>query len=133
MAILSATVERSDLMVILIVTMASKLFRFMFVVLNSIVTIVSVCPYPAIPNHGCGRIIGSSGLREVRTLLEDDIFQFGCKGSWTPSNRGCVMKKYFSTLVFQCSKGVLQPVNSLFSSLSSFRPMCGNEMRNRFF
>ena len=54
MTISFATVKRSNLMAISVVTMASKLFCFTFVVFNSIEKVVSECPYPAISNHGFG-------------------------------------------------------------------------------
>jgi hypothetical protein len=117
-AILSATAERSDLMVISIVTMTFKLFCSMFFVLNSIVKVVSVCPYPAIPNHGIGRIVGTNNSLEVRTLQENEKFQFGCQESWTP-----IGSEYIS---FICRDGILREGNLT----GSLNPICGNEMHS---
>ena len=103
MSILSATDKRSDPMVISVVTMASKLFCSVFVVLNSIIKVAPVCPYPPISNHGIGRIVGTKNSLEVRTLQENEKFIFGCQDSWT--------LMYLEDVSFICRGGVLQTEN----------------------
>jgi hypothetical protein len=116
--ILSATVERPDLIVISIVTMASKWLCSVHVVLNSIVKVVSVCPYPAVPNHGIGLIVGSNDPQEVRTLQENEQFQFRCRELWIPIDS--------EIIYFTCRDGILQGGNVT----GSLNPICGNEMHS---
>jgi hypothetical protein len=92
------------------------MFSLIFVVLNSIVKVASVCPYPAIPNHGIGRIVGSKNSLEVRTLQENEEFRFSCQESWTPM--------HLEDISFTCRGGVLQGGNFT----GRVRPICGNEM-----